>query len=77
MAASALLQTESVFGNKRIKIYKITHDGSDTSISITPGAGYGSPIGPYTAVTVSSGIWSFTISAGTNGANSYIQFVSD
>jgi hypothetical protein len=52
MASSNALAYETIFEGQRVKIYKISHDNnSDTSEAITPGKGFGYPIGGYTEYT--------------------------
>lgn len=58
---SALLKHESMFGNKRVKMYQVTMaNGQTATPAITPGDGYGSPVGAYDSYTVSSGAYTFT-----------------
>lgn len=77
MAATTALQEEGKWGDKRVKIYTVTLDGSDTSIDIKPGLGYSDPVGAYSYYTLSSGTYTFTILAGTTGHYTHIVFFNN
>ena len=72
MATTAALVKEGLIsGSARFKIYRVTKDGSSTTVAIIPGKGFsycvGSELG-YTVAT-SSGITTFTL-AEANGTAS-------
>lgn len=59
--ASSTLKHELMPGNERAKLYQIAlTNGQTATPAITPGTGYGSPVGAYDSYTVSSGAYTFT-----------------
>jgi hypothetical protein len=75
-ATSAVFKEGLISANSRYKVYKVTHDGSDTSIAIIPGEGFGHPVGSYDCYTSSSGTYTITLTAGTSTYVSVIIFFS-
>lgn len=64
-------------GTHRGKIYQIISDGSGVTAPITPGYGYGTPIGNYTDYVESPvGTFTLAVPAGTNLSKRYILFIS-
>jgi hypothetical protein len=79
MAHSAVTLTHELnMGNKRAKLYKVTlTNGQTTTTAITPGVGFGSPVGAYDSYTNSSGAFTFTTQdPGTTSQYSWIMFFS-
>lgn len=78
MSASESLLSEGTIGNKRFKIYRITHDASDTGDDILPGAGYTYLVGSnIKSFTVSSGTYTITfVGAGGSAEYSDVMFIS-
>lgn len=74
MTATADKVTVYNAGDKMKEVWKITHDGSDTGIDITPSHNCQNPVGSYTSYSVSGNTFSFLIAAGTNGEFSLIEF---
>lgn len=60
MAHTSALKQEMKWGDKRVKAYYVTMASGQTSVVITPGAGYGSPVGAYDYYTVSGNTYTFT-----------------
>ena len=74
MAITSALKYEMNVGDKRCKIYTVTLDTATASFTITPGAGYGNPVGAYTSYSISSGVYTFTNVAAGGTKYSHIVF---
>ena len=75
-AANITFYKETKWMGKRVKIYQIISDGSGVTVPITPGSGYEIPLGNYKGYTVSSGVFTITVPAGTNLSKRYIAFLA-
>jgi len=76
MAITTTLVSEGKWGTARAKAYKFVHDGSTTSVTITPGAGYVFPMGSFTNYSsTGSGAFTLSIGAQTNTSVGTVVFL--
>jgi hypothetical protein len=61
---------------KRVKIYEIISDGSGVTAPITPGSGFSVVLGNYKGYSVSSGVFTMRVPAGTNLSKRYVAFLA-
>jgi hypothetical protein len=70
-----------LFGNSRVKLYKLNLISGDTTCTITPGLGFNHPVGAYTSYTLSQGAtggsFAFTVVNPAASVTTLIAFFSE